>query len=145
MVDETKNEKALYLPHKKKLKVLIVDDNKLDQMILREILNKLGLFDIHIADDASKARMMIWNTIEMRSPYHYVFLDWRMPKIDGLTLYKEFKNDPQLERTSFILTTGEGDEIEVKKALNAGIKDYMLKPIKLDVVYRKLSQLDKLI
>lgn len=142
MSENKKSDIELYLPHKKKLKVLIVDDNKIDQMILKEILNKIGLFDIHTADDATKAKMMIWNTLQMRSPYKVIFLDWRMPKIDGLTLYKEFKKEPQMSQTSFIMTTGEMDEIEVKKALDAGIQDYVIKPVKLDVIYRKLEALE---
>lgn len=141
MTENSKNDVELYLPHKKKCKVLIVDDNKIDQMILKEILNKIGLFDIHLADDATKAKLMIWNTLEMRSPYRIIFLDWRMPKIDGLTLHKEFKNEPQMAQSHFMMTTGEMDEIEVKKALDAGIHDYVIKPVKLDVIYRKIEGL----
>lgn len=135
------NSYRLYLPHKKKIKSLIVDDNKMDQLILKETLNKLGLFDIYTADDASRAKMMIWNTQQMRSPYELIFLDWKMPKVDGLTLFKELKNDPELSKVKFIMTTGVNDELEVKKALSSGVDDYIVKPFHLEIVYKKLKKL----
>lgn len=127
--------------NKHKIKTLIVDDNEMDQMILKEALNKMSLFDIHVASDAQKAKFKIWNAIETHAPYKVIFLDWRMPKIDGLTLYKDLKKSQEVSKVHFIMITGVSDEIEVKKALDTGIKHYILKPFDINLVHKKLREM----
>lgn len=129
----------LFFPHVEKMRVLIIEDSKIDQMILQEFLNRLGFFNIQLAQDGSQGKMMIYRAIDMKTPYDLVFLDWVMPKMDGLSLFKEMKKYEETAETKFFMTTGVTDEVQVKRALTTGVEDYIVKPYTLELLYKKLK------
>ncbi len=83
------------MPH-----VLIVDDDPVHRMFIREVLSADNAFTFTEANNGLQA--LECAQIELPDA---VILDIRMPSIDGLTTLRLLKNDPAFQRTAVILIT----------------------------------------
>ena len=86
--------------------VLIVEDDRVDAMILRELLERDGRFgQIHAVRDGEQA-LLLWRQADVRSslvgrqfPPDVVFLDINMPRMSGFEFLDAFEDLPEEERT----------------------------------------------
>lgn len=107
--------------------VLIVDDSIFIRNILKDMLGRLGVEDIHEASDGLEA------VEETRSGnYDLIFMDVMMPKMDGLQAIKEIKaiNPDQ----QIVVCTSAGQDKVVNEAVESGAKELVLKPFDLSEV-----------
>ena len=125
----------------RKIRVLIVDDNLSDRLILKAALTRLKFKDISEAEDGSIAMAKIETAAKMNDPIQLVFLDWQMPKRKGIRVLEDLKKIRQFKDVRVIMITNVSDDTSVKEALMAGVDEYILKPIELDVVKSKLEKL----
>ena len=105
-------------------KVLVVDDNKVNVMVLKKTLENLG-----VQSDAVCNGMEAIEAVK-KNEYHLVFMDIHMPKMDGLTATKkirEFNKDIGIIGLSADVTKEAIDE-----AKGVGMDDYFTKPISFD-------------
>lgn len=109
------------------LRVLIADDNALNQNLLKRLVVKLG----HGADVVSNGREAV--AAVAQEPYDAVLMDVLMPEMDGLAAAEAIcRRWPRGSRPRLIALTamaGPGDE---ERCLKAGFDDYMSKPVHLD-------------
>jgi two-component system chemotaxis response regulator CheY len=63
-----------------------------------------------------------------------------MPKLDGFQLVKALRAIPRYATTPIIMITSEAAKYNVMEAINAGVTNYVVKPIKGDVLWQKLSK-----
>ncbi|MBD2205981.1 response regulator [Calothrix sp. FACHB-1219] len=103
------------------LKILVVDDDEVDRMIVRRALIQAGvpieLSEVSVCNDAIHT---LRNTT-----YDCVFLDYRLPDADGLTLIQQLRS---LEiKVPIIVLTGLGDEPIAVELMKAGATDYISK------------------
>lgn len=124
-------------------KVLIVDDNRTDRMILRAILEKLRFTDIQEAEDGSVAESKIVTALDVRQPFDIVFVDWNMPKKNGLRLLESIKANSRLKNTIVILMTATAEENIVENAIMSGVKDFLVKPFVPAIVEEKVKKIIK--
>lgn len=76
------------------LKILIIDDNPIHANRISDLIREAG-HEAHIEIDPSKARETIKEHLLQYSPFDVVFLDYIMPKTNGITLSKQLaKIDP---------------------------------------------------
>jgi PAS domain S-box-containing protein len=104
-----------------KRKVLVIDDNQIVNKVIADYLKECG-FMVNQAYDGPSA-------IEMfdKERHDLVFLDYRMPEMDGMEVLKEIKN---LDENAFVIfMTGEGSEDVAVTAMKSGAVDYLTKPI----------------
>jgi signal transduction histidine kinase len=104
-----------------KRKVLVIDDNQIVNKVIADYLKEYG-FIVGQAYDGPSA-------IEMfeKEKHDLVFLDYRMPEMDGMEVLKEIKN---LDANAFVIfMTGEGSEDVAVTAMKSGAVDYLTKPI----------------
>jgi len=115
------------------LKVLVADDNSLNQNMLRRQITKLG----HQVDVVSNGREAV-SAVEQQ-PYDALLMDVLMPEMDGLTAAAEIcrRWSPSTRPRLIALTAmaGPGDEERCRKA---GFDDYMSKPVHLDELAESL-------
>ncbi|HOO38040.1 MAG TPA: response regulator [Deltaproteobacteria bacterium] len=112
----------------KKWKVLVADDNRDVNEVVKRTLSEYG-FDVIQAFDGQEA-IDIFN----ESRPDLIFLDYRMPHMDGIDALKEIKKKD--EHAAVVFITGEGSEDIAVKAMKAGANDYISKPISLpDLVH----------
>lgn len=106
--------------------VLIVDDQLSARTMLRHIIEGISP-DIRIADFGDPEEAMAWS---QQSNPDLVLLDYRMPRLDGLEFARQFRRDLAHRDVPIILITVVGDEPVRQAALDAGVLDFMVKPIR---------------
>jgi len=124
------------------IKILTVDDMATMRRIIKSILNQLGYHNVDEAENGKDALSKL-----KQNKYDLVLLDWNMPEMDGITLLKEIRNDPQLKDIPVIMVTAEAKKENVLLAIQSGANNYIVKPFtaetlkeKLDKVYESLNK-----
>lgn len=104
-----------------KQKVLIIED---DTMILDMYTLKFSQegFEVSAAEDGQKG----WDQAQSVMP-HVILLDIILPEMDGFTVLKNLKEHEQLKDVPVILLTNLGQDGDVKKGLELGANDYLIK------------------
>ncbi|GAC1668466.1 MAG: hypothetical protein PVS3B2_08040 [Candidatus Dormibacteraceae bacterium] len=109
------------------LRVLIADDNALNQNLLKRLVAKLG----HAVDVVSNGREAVASVAQQ--PYDAVLMDVLMPEMDGLTAAEAIcRRWPRGSRPRLIALTAMAGPGDRERCLKAGFDDYMSKPVHLD-------------
>jgi two-component system chemotaxis response regulator CheY len=104
------------------MQVLIVDDDRIQRLILRNQLLQLG-YEVSEAADGAIA----WTQLE-HQPAPIVITDWMMPQLDGPALIARIRAATFPGYTYVILLTSRDDRTDVVAGLDAGADDYLTKP-----------------
>jgi signal transduction histidine kinase/HPt (histidine-containing phosphotransfer) domain-containing protein len=108
------------------LRVLLADDNPINQKVGLSVLHKLG----YQADVASNG-LEVLGALEQR-PYDLLFLDVQMPEMDGLEASRRIcQRWPTEQRPYIIAMTGAALMGDREKCLAAGMDDYICKPVRV--------------
>ncbi|WP_207678596.1 ATP-binding protein [Desulfonema magnum] len=114
---------------KKTIRILLVEDNEINQIVAQAILNKLGFY-ADIAGNGLEALEIL-----KKHPYDIVFMDVQMPEMDGMEATKKIR-DPQSGVISheipIIAITAHAMKEDRERCIEAGMNDYISKPIKTD-------------
>jgi PAS domain S-box-containing protein len=119
------------------LRILLVEDNKVNQMVAGSLLKKLGYQINDIANNGLEALEALQN-----NTYDLILMDLQMPKMDGITATKIIRTElmsqvPIVAVTADVLT-------EVRQAcFDAGMNDYISKPVNINEVMRVISATGK--
>ena len=111
------------------LKILIVEDQLAARQFLSTALRAESIPLIDMAVDGQIALDMIEQAYTQGTPYHIVFLDWDIPKIQGIDVLKHFRGKPEYARTAFVMVTSMSLQSQVLDAIKAGATAYMIKPV----------------
>jgi len=121
--------------------ILLAEDNKANQMFMKVILKKLGLF-IDIANDGIEAINMYKKNY---TKYDLILMDENMPNMLGTDATKEirkFEKENNLKPVYIIALTANALTGDREKFINAGMDEYLTKPLdieKLKDILRKLK------
>ena len=109
--------------------LLVVDDSEMNLMVAEKILGKYG-FNILCATSGVEAFQQIMGSEP--GDIDLILMDVMMPVMDGLETTQRIRaiEDPELSRIPIIAMTANAFESDVKKALDAGMDDYIAKPYK---------------
>ena len=116
------------------LRVLLVEDNKINQTVALRMLTKLGID----ADLAENGRLAI-EALKAKI-YDLVFMDMQMPEIDGLEATRLIRIMDDLHQPQIVAMTANALEEDRQQCLDVGMNDFIAKPIRLDDVRRVLTQ-----
>jgi CheY-like chemotaxis protein len=109
------------------LRVLIADDNALNQNLLKRLVTKLG----HGVDVVSNGREAV--AAVAQQPYDAVLMDVLMPEMDGLVAAEAIcRRWPRGNRPRLIALTAMAGPGDQERCLRAGFDDYMSKPVRHD-------------
>jgi two-component system, sensor histidine kinase and response regulator len=111
------------------LKILIVDDNETNRLILSEICTNWRMNSTVVADVTS-AFEELKSSFENGAPYELVITDASMPEIDGFTLASMIQEDGRLGSTIVMMLTSLDRSDDIRRCEKLGIKTYLTKPIK---------------
>lgn len=118
----------LPLDRQKSVRILVVEDNDLNQVLIKSLLEKLG-HSVLIAKTAKEAITMIDET-----PFDLVFMDIYLPDMNGYEatrLIKARQSDALNASVPIIALTANVSDEDKQSCLDAGMDDYISKPIKL--------------
>lgn len=122
-----------------KLNILLVDDDRAIRMLYKVLLEKYG----HTVTTACNGR----EGLEMiqRSPPHLVISDWVMPEMNGLELCRALRKNPDWQHIYVFIVTSQESTEKLIEAFEAGINDYLTKPINPRVLAARLHAAQRII
>ncbi|HWA01068.1 MAG TPA: response regulator [Caulobacterales bacterium] len=106
--------------------VLIVDDNAPMRSLLRSVLRAVGVVRIREATDGRDALALL----DMK-PADVILLDHAMPGMTGLEVARALRASPDhpAHKARIVMITGYGDRTHVSEARDAGVDEFLVKPI----------------
>lgn len=119
------------------LKILLVDDNHHMRVVLAEILRALGVSQIYEANDGAEGLQM------MRAhPVDIVITDLSMEPLDGIAFTKLLRNSPDSPNPliPIIMITGHSTHKRVADARDAGVNEFLVKPLSARAVIERLDR-----
>jgi len=114
------------------LRILIAEDNKLNQRVIQSLFKKLSL-NIDMTQNGKDAVRMA-----EENNYDLIFMDIYMPEMDGITAVKELKK--RNITCPVIAMTASTDAEEKADAMNAGMDDFIIKPVKIEELSRMITK-----
>ncbi len=116
-------------------KILTVDDSKTVRIIVKKAFK---LYDCEILEAANGVEGL---AVAAKENPSLVLLDITMPVMDGVEMLTKLKSDPNLKGIPVIMLTAEGGRDHVLKIAKIGVRDYIVKPFKEDVLVQKVGRI----
>ena len=117
--------------------ILLVEDDLINQEVAKALLSKFGL-NITVAENGEVALMLL-----QINKYDLILMDCMMPVMDGFTATEKLRAGDAGEKnrdTTIIALTADAMEGTAEKCLNAGMNDYLTKPLEPADLAIKLSK-----
>ena len=114
--------------------ILVVEDNKLNQEVALGLLVDEG-FRVDIANDGSEAVTMV-----QQNDYDIVLMDMQMPVMDGVEATLEIRRDAKFDSLPIVAMTANAMLQDREKCQQAGMNDFISKPIDPEELFRTLLQ-----
>ena len=114
--------------------ILLVEDNQINQQVAKEILEGVGII-VTIANNGLQALDQI-----QQQTFDGVLMDIQMPEMDGLTATREIRQTLKMETLPVIAMTAHALEADKLDCLNAGMNDFVSKPIYAEQLFSSLLQ-----
>jgi two-component system cell cycle response regulator len=115
-------------------KVLTVDDSKTVRIIVKKAFKP---FDCEILEAANGVEGL---AVAAKENPDLILLDVTMPVMDGVEMLTKLKADPALKSIPVVMLTAEGGRDNVLKIAKIGVRDYLVKPFKEEVLIEKCSR-----
>ena len=118
-----------------RLKILVVDDNVHMRKLVSTILQAFGVVQIYEADSAESA----WTALRETHP-DVVVLDWVMEGMSGIELVRMVRSNPASPNpfVPVIMLTGHTSAEHVQEARDAGITEFIAKPVSVKTMMSRL-------
>lgn len=111
----------------KKIKIIIVEHDKDEQVLMKEELVKTGLFKI-VAIMQNGDELMEWLAKNKKIKPDVILTDLNMPGKNGYDILEVRNNDPVLAHISVVITSASSSWLAVEKSMHLGALDYLIKP-----------------
>lgn len=116
-------------------KILTVDDSKTVRIIVRKAFKS---YDCDILEAGNGVEGLAVAAKELPD---LILLDVTMPVMDGVEMLTKLKSDPALKAIPVMMLTAEGGRDHVLKIAKIGVRDYLVKPFKEDVLIEKSGRI----
>ena len=113
--------------------VLIAEDHPMNQILIRKLLRRMGLVDIDMVEDGVKALEAL-----EKKDYDVIFMDCHMPNKNGYDTARDIR--VQGRKIPIIAMTANAMVGDKERCLEAGMDDYVSKPVDPDILKKVLSQ-----
>lgn len=119
------------------MKILVVDDDKTTRKLLSLYLKSKG-HEIVTAENGLEALEKIGT-----ENVNLIVTDMNMPYMDGIELVKNIRSEETVSHIPIIMVTTEADEEEKKRAYEAGVDDYLVKPTNAEQINSSILKILK--
>ena len=116
------------------LRVLVVEDDRIMRDLLSAWLREECKHTVKVATDGKEAMA---TALDFKP--HVVITDWRMPVLDGLELCKALRSSEWGQNIYIVMLTSADQDHELVQAFEAGVDDYLTKPINMPALTARLK------
>lgn len=117
--------------------VLYVEDDRINIVLMEEVFRRMPGWQLECAEDGSQALHML---TELQPDL--LLVDMNLPDMSGLDLLAQLRRDPRQSALACVALSADALPEQVQAALQAGFKEYWLKPIDVPQLTRALQSLD---
>ena len=121
-------------PNQREYRILVVEDNWANRQLLVNLLRSIG-FQVQEATNGEEA-VDLWSSWEP----HLIFMDMRMPVMDGYEATKQIKSYLQGQATVIIALTASAFEEQRAAILSAGCDDFIRKPFRETILFETMAR-----
>jgi two-component system chemotaxis response regulator CheY len=114
--------------------ILVVDDSRIMRNIVKNTFSSLKIPCQFLEAGNGK---IAYNLLETNK-VSLVFLDWNMPEMNGLEFLKKVRSMPDYANIPIIMVTSEAAKYNVSEAFQNGATDYIVKPVRENVLMQKI-------
>lgn len=122
------------------LKILAVEDDPVARRILVQALHRLGYDDVTEVQDGTEALVQL-----EKEPARVIVSDWIMPGMDGLGLCRQVRSRKSEYVYFILLTSREADIENQREAIEAGVDDFLVKPLNLQELWMRLRVAERIL
>lgn len=122
------------------MKILIIDDSLVMRNIHKNTLRENGISDSDVLEAENGDDAL---AIAKTESVDLFLLDWNMPGLNGLEFLKEIRDMDKYKDTPVIMVTSEAAKYHVVDAIDAGVTNYIVKPVKPHVLWEKIAKFIK--
>ncbi len=120
-------------------RVLLVEDNEMNTELAEDLLKGVGIFVESVGHGGEAIARL-----ERDTDFHAILMDCHMPVMDGYTATRKIRGNSDWSNIPIIGLTANAMASDREKALNAGMDDYIIKPIAAEKLYATLGHWFKL-
>lgn len=133
-VEEPQDDRREYPSFPSNKTVLLMEDSEINQMIMERFFSHLGIHLLVAGNGEEGLRMA------RESRPDLIIMDMHMPKLTGNEVIRIIREDPELRPIPVIAISADAFREQQKEALEAGVNEYLIKPVEFDRLY---SVMDK--
>jgi len=119
------------------MRVLVAEDNMINQMIVEEILSSAGI-EVTLADNGIRALEAL-----KEGSFDVVLMDIQMPEMDGLTATAQIRADHRYDNLPVLAMTANAAAEHQAESMSVGMNDHLTKPIDVNQLYNALKKWGK--
>ncbi len=114
--------------------VLLVEDNKINQLVTQELLKKAG-YTIDIANNGQEALDIL-----AKKEFDLILMDIQMPVMDGFTATRNIRQQPEYKEMPIIALSAHAMQSDVAKSLDSGMNEHITKPVSPEILYAVIDK-----
>src|SRR5215475_2605075 len=119
--------------------ILLVEDNPNDAELTQRALKKSAIgARLAIARDGAEALEYLSGG---RPKPKVIFLDLKLPKIDGIEVLRRVRADPNMRSMPVVVLTSSQEERDITECYRLGVNSYVVKPVEFDKFYKAVADL----
>ncbi|MCZ6673632.1 MAG: ATP-binding protein [Verrucomicrobia bacterium] len=123
------------LEQRAKVKILLAEDNALNQQVISKLLNRLG-YNAVLVEDGQEAVDAL-----NRWDFDFVFMDLMMPNLDGISATQVIRETlPPAKQPVIVALTANTSEEDINNCMSVGMNDFLSKPVELETLERTLNE-----
>lgn len=130
------------------IEIILVEDNIDDATLVIRALKKNNLANhlIHLKDGVEALDFVFGTgTFENKGLQNMtpkvMFLDLKMPRINGIEVLEKIKSDPKTRHIPVVILTSSAEDPDIKKCYELGANSYIVKPVEFDNFSKAVSEL----
>ena len=119
--------------------ILLVEDNPNDAELTQRALKKSDVgARLAVARDGAEALEYL---LSNRPKPKVVFLDLKLPKIDGIEVLRRVRSDERTRSMPVVVLTSSQEERDISECYKLGVNSYVVKPVEFDKFYKAVGDL----
>ena len=129
------------------IEILLVEDNPRDKELTLRALRKNHVANsVHCVEDGEAALNFLFSRGAYASRGNLqlprvVFLDLKLPKVDGIEVLRQMKRDERLRQIPVVVVTSSAEERDLVESYQLGVNSYVVKPIEFEDFMRTIGEL----